>query len=127
MSNVKITSNQTAKITTLSFTITGPNATTGFSNITIPKTAIIQGTIPTVTIDDQQTPNQGYTQDANNFYVWYITQFSSHNMKIQFIMPTNLQESSFASLFAIGITIPEIILIYTLIAIKRLRRKPEQE
>jgi hypothetical protein len=127
ISNVTITSNQTTKTTTLSFTITGPNATTGFSNITIPKTAIIQGTSPTVIIDDQQTPNQGYTQDADNFYVWYTTQFSSHKMKIQFIMPTNLQESSFASLFAIGITVPEIILIYTLIAIKRLRRKPEQQ
>jgi hypothetical protein len=93
--------------------------------MTIPKTAILYGTNPTVYIDNQQTPNQGYTQDSDNFYVWYTTQFSSHQAKMQFTEPSILQVSSFGVLLAAGITIPEIILIYTVIALKRLRRKPD--
>ena len=125
ISNATITSNQPTTTTTVSFTITGPNATTGFSNMTIPKTAIQFGTTPVIYIDDQQALNQGYTQDANNYYVWYTTQFSTHQVKIQFVVPSTLQAISFGSVLAVGITVPEIILIYTVIAIKRLKRKPD--
>ena len=125
ISNATITSNQTAKTTAISFTITGPNSTTGFCNMTIPKTAILYGTNPTIYLDNQQTPNQGYTQDSDNFYVWYTTQFSTHQAIMQFTAPSTLQTSSFGVLLAVGITVPEIILIYTVIALKRLRRKPE--
>jgi hypothetical protein len=125
ISNATITSNQPATTTTVSFTITGPNATTGFSNMTIPKTAIQFGTTPVIYIDDQQALNQGYTQDANNYYIWYTTQFSTHQVKIQFVVPSTLQAISFGSVLAVGITVPEIILIYTVIAIKRLKRKPD--
>ena len=125
ISNVTIASNQPNTITIVSFTITGPNATTGFSNMTIPKTAVKFGTTPVIYIDDQQTSNMGYIQDTENFYVWYTTQFSTHQVAIQFEIPSTLQDFSFVSIFAIGITVPEIILIYTVIAIKRLRHKPE--
>jgi hypothetical protein len=125
ISNATITSNQTATTTAISFTITGPNSTTGFCNMTIPKTAILYGTNPTIYLDNQQTPNQGYTQDPDNFYVWYTTQFSTHQAIMQFTAPSTLQTSSFGVLLAVGITVPEIILIYTVIALKRLRRKPE--
>ena len=125
ISNATITSNQTAKTTAISFTITGPNSTTGFCNMTIPKTAILYGTNPTIYLDNQQTPNQGYIQDSDNFYVWYTTQFSTHQAIMQFTAPSTLQTSSFGVLLAVGITVPEIILIYTVIALKRLRRKPE--
>jgi hypothetical protein len=94
--------------------------------MTIPKDAIPYGTSPVVFVDDQKTLNQGYTQDANNFYVWYTTEFSTHQMKIQFTIPQTLQVASFNPLFAIAITVPEIILIYTVIAVRRLRRKPEE-
>jgi len=93
--------------------------------MTIPKTAVKFGTTPVIYIDDQQTSNMGYIQDTENFYVWYTTQFSTHQVAIQFEIPSTLQDFSFVSIFAIGITVPEIILIYTVIAIKRLRHKPE--
>jgi hypothetical protein len=93
--------------------------------MTIPKTAIQFGTTPVIYIDDQQALNQGYTQDANNYYIWYTTQFSTHQVKIQFVVPSTLQAISFGSVLAVGITVPEIILIYTVIAIKRLKRKPD--
>jgi len=124
ISNATITSNQSNSTTTLSFTITGPNATTGFSNMTIPKTTIPYGTTPLISIDGQQAPNQGYTQDANNFYVWYTTQFSTHQVTIQFVA-SSISQSTFGPMLAVALTVPEIILLYIIIAVSRLKRKPE--
>jgi hypothetical protein len=52
--------------------------------MTIPKTAIQFGTVPVVYIDGAKAQDQGYTQDANNFYVWFTTHFSTHNITISF-------------------------------------------
>jgi hypothetical protein len=125
MSNVTIATNQSATSTTVSFTVTGESGTTGYSIITIPKTAIPYGTTPVVFIDGQQATNQGYTQDPENFYVWYTTQFSTHQVTIQFAVPLTSQAASFGPVLAVGIIAPEIILAYAVIAASRLRRKPE--
>ena len=84
MSNVTIATNQSATTTTVSFTVTGENGTTGFGNITIPISAVPYGTTPTIYIDGQPAQNQGYTQDTNNYYVWYTTHFSTHQISIVF-------------------------------------------
>src|SRR5665647_1833301 len=125
ISNAAITTNQNTATTTVSFSITGPNGTVGLGNMTIPKTSLQLGISPVIYIDGQQAPNQGYTQDTNNFYVWYITQFSTHQMAIQFTVPSTSKASSSLSVFAVLLTVPEIVLIYTVIAIRRLKRKPE--
>jgi hypothetical protein len=125
ISNATITSNQLNTTTVVSFIVTGPNATTGFGNMTIPKNAIAFGTTPIIYIDGQEATNMGYTQDSENFYVWYTTQFSTHQVAIQFEVPSTLQDLSFISMLAIGVTVPEIILVYTVIAVKRLKHKPE--
>jgi hypothetical protein len=46
-------------------------------------------------------------------------------MKIQFATPLIPQSALFGPLIALGIITPEIILVYTVIALRRLRRKPE--
>jgi hypothetical protein len=125
ISNVKISTNQTAASITVSFTITGQSGTTGFSNMTIPKNAILNGVSPVIFIDGKQASNQGYAQDANNFYIWYTTQFSIHQVKIQFVVSSMLQASPFGSVLAVGITVPEIVLIFAVIAFRRLKRKPD--
>ena len=125
ISNATITSYQPTKTTIVSFTITGLNGTAGFGNMTIPKTAISYGTSPVVYIDGQQAPNQGYTQDANNFYVWYTTISSTHQVSIQFAVPSTSPASSLGPVLAVGIAVAEIISIFTVIAVKRLRRKPD--
>jgi hypothetical protein len=84
MSNVAIASNLSTSITTLSFTVTGPSGTTGFGNVTIPKSVETYGTTPTIEIDGQPASSQGYTQDSNNYYVWYTTSFSTHKISIMF-------------------------------------------
>jgi hypothetical protein len=86
MSNMAMATNQSESITTLSFTVTGQSGTAGFSNVTTPKNSVKYGTKPTIFIDSQPASNQGYTQDSNNYYVWYITHFSSHQISIIFTM-----------------------------------------
>ena len=125
ISNVTIQTNQSAVLTTVSFTLTGEGGPTGFCIMTIPKTVVPNGTTPIVFIDGPRASNQGYTQDDTNFYVWYTTQFSTHQVKIQFDASSTSQATLFGPLFAVAITVPEIILIYTVIAIRRLKRKPE--
>jgi len=84
MSNISIEANQSAETTTLSFTLTGQSGTTGSSNITIPISAIQYGTSPRIYIDGQLAASQGFIQDNSNYYVWYTTHFSTHQIAIVF-------------------------------------------
>jgi hypothetical protein len=128
LTNITITPTPLTTTTTVSFTITGPSGTAGFGNMTIPKTSIPYGTTPLVYINGTLAANQGYTQDANNYYVWYTTQFSTHQVTIQFTTPkpspTPLPTSStlvfFVSIAAAAVI---IILIVLAITIKRNKRK----
>jgi hypothetical protein len=87
MSNVTITTNN-ATTTGLYFTVTGENGTVGFSKITIPKSLVPTGTTPLIFIDGLLSLSQGYTQDTNNYYVWYTTHFSRHQISIMFTSST---------------------------------------
>ncbi len=82
MSDVSLLTNQTT--TKILFTVTGESGTFGFSNITIAKSRIPQATTPVIYVDNTIIPEQGYTQDANNYYVWYIVHFSTHQILIEF-------------------------------------------
>jgi outer membrane protein assembly factor BamB len=82
MSDVSLLTNQTT--TKISFTVTGESGTFGFSNITIAKSRIPQATTPIIYADGTIVPDQGFTQDANNYYVWYTVHFSTHQILIEF-------------------------------------------
>lgn len=84
ISNAIIATNQSATSTIISFKLTGPSGTTGFSNITIAKNTVPYGKVPAIYIDNQLASNQGYTQNDNNYYVWYSTHFSTHQVSIVF-------------------------------------------
>ena len=84
ISSITIATDQSAASTTVSFNVTGVSGTTGFGNVTIPKSAVTYGTTPTIYIDNQPALNQGYTQDNSNYYVWYTTHFSTHEVSIVF-------------------------------------------
>ena len=83
ISRLTITTESDTK-TAVSFTLTGESGTTGFANFVIPKTAIPYGVIPTVYVGGEPAQNQGYTQDGQNFYVWFTTHFSTHQVEISF-------------------------------------------
>lgn len=100
ISNATIETVQSTPSTTVSFTVTGENGTIGFSNITVPMSAVLYGTTPSIFIDGQPAQDQGYTQDSNNYYVWYATHFSTHEVSIVFTAESSIPEFPLpASLF----------------------------
>jgi hypothetical protein len=130
MSNVTITTNQSANTTTLSFTVTGENGTTGFSNVTIPISEVPYGTTPTIYIDGQIAQNQGYTQDANNYYVWYTTHFSTHKISIVFTTITSSNSTiARSSLLQViyGVAIGAVIVTIVLVGLYRYLGKEEKQ
>lgn len=85
LSDGKITTMLGTLTTKISFTATGPSGTSGFTNMTIPKSSVTYGTKPVVYIDGVAASDQGYTQDYYNYYVWFTTHFSTHEVSIDFI------------------------------------------
>jgi len=116
------TSDQT-KETVFSFIITGPSGTVGFANMTIPKNAVANDTSPIVYIDDGQASDQGYAQDADNYYVWFTTHFSTHQLKVQFGLRQTSQGGLGGLEYALIIPFAAGILVPTAYAIKRSKRK----
>jgi hypothetical protein len=92
ISNVTIATAQSTSTTTVSFTVTGESGTTDFGNITIPTRAVPYGTKPTIYIDGQPAQDQGFTQDSNNYYVWYSTHFSTQEVSIVFTAKSSIPE-----------------------------------
>ena len=137
ISGSAISPNQSTAITTVSFIMTGSNGQVGFVNMTIPKSAVLYGVSPVVYINGQQAASQGYTQDANNFYVWYTAQFTTNLVNwgmlgslpvtIQFAVPPTPLAASIGLSLALGIAVAVIISIFPVIAIKRLTRKLDNE
>jgi hypothetical protein len=123
ISNAKIQVDQTAKTTTLSFTLTGQAGTTGYGNITIPKNQVPIGTAPVIFIDAKQVEDQVYTQDQDHYYVWYTTHFSTHVVSIVF-SGTVPQSSDYFWVYvaAIGVVLACAAVAFVVL---RQRKKPK--
>jgi hypothetical protein len=130
MSNMTIIPYQSNMTTAVQFRTTGPSGNEVFCNITIPKAAIPYGTIPILFINGQQAQNQGSTQDAQNYYLWYTTHFSNNQMQIVFI--EDASDSTpwlISSSFELGLTIIAVAIAATagaamIVHQKRQRNKP---
>ena len=118
MSNVTIATDQSAASTTVSFTVTGKSGTTGFSNVTIPKSAVPYGTTPTIYIDNQPAQDQGYTQDANNYYAWYTTHFSTHQVSIVF---TTTSSSSLPqeAIYGVAVAVAVVVIVAVVLMLRK--------
>jgi hypothetical protein len=68
-----------------SFAVTGLTGTVGFVNITISKSDLPSGVKPVVYVDGNLATYQGYAQDSNNYYLWFATHFSTHQVTIDFL------------------------------------------
>jgi hypothetical protein len=106
-----LTSNQSKGITTISFNVTGQSGDIGFSNITIPKNLVPNGSIPIVQVDNQTAPNQGWIQDQNNYYVWYNTHFSTEAVSIVFTTSQSSMFSSFFLTMIIAVSIGAVVVV----------------
>ena len=92
ITNIQITTSPSSKTITVSFNVKGTNGDEGIGNFTIPKSAVDFGTAPKVYIDNTQAADQGYCQDESNYYVWFTTHFSSHEVSIVFSSPVSKDE-----------------------------------
>jgi parallel beta-helix repeat protein len=125
ITNITITANEAT--TTLQLTVTGQEGDVGFSNMTIPKTQNLQGT-PAIYIDGALAENQGYTQDADNYYVWYTTHFSTHQVTVVFTPMQSVaggdNKVDFNGAlygFAVGAVVASIVIVGLLLMIKSRR------
>ena len=84
MSNIAISTDYHKNSTTLAFTLSVQNGTVGFSNITIPSSAVSPGIIPSVSINGKSALNQNYTKDDNYYYVWYLAEQGTNKISIAF-------------------------------------------
>jgi hypothetical protein len=86
ITNSQLESNVYLRSTTLRLTVTGENGSFGFCNITIPKSTVVFAHTPTIflTIDGKIAEQYGCTQDSDNYYVWFTTHYSTHDISIVF-------------------------------------------
>ncbi|HSV49836.1 MAG TPA: right-handed parallel beta-helix repeat-containing protein [Candidatus Acidoferrales bacterium] len=122
ISDATISLNQTAQTITISLTVTGQSGNSGFCNLTIPKSSVYFGIAPTVLIDGQPAANQGFTENNQNFYVWFTTSFSTHQVAIRF----TAQQSTTAdnSLLWYGLIVVIVVLAIALaLVVYRAKRK----
>jgi PKD repeat protein len=111
ISEAEIKTNQDANTTTLSFILTGQRGDTGFSELTIPESVIVYGTTPAVFIDSQLAQDQGYSEDGNNFTVWFTTQFlNTHEISIVFATITSTQVTVTTTPTVVSFSLPPTIL-----------------
>ena len=119
ISNVTIITDKSAFTTRVSFILVGASGSSGLCNLTIPKNAIPYGTIPTIYIDNQNAQSQGYTQDDSNYYVWFTTHFSTHDVSIVF-KPTAITATT--SLWPLIVLVLAIFIIPIVIIIAKKRK-----
>jgi hypothetical protein len=123
ISNVKMTTNQTSAQTTLSFAVTGPSGSSGFGNVTIPKNSVPNGAFPQIFVDNLLCQNQGYCQDDDNYYVWWTTHFSTHQISVVFNGTTLPSDVSLSIWLLIPIILLVVIaVIVTVIFLERRKR-----
>ncbi len=135
MSNVTIATNQSSA-TTVTFTVTGEGGNTGFGNVTIPKSRVPYGETLTITSQGQPTQDQGFTQDNDNYYVWYSTHFSKHEISIVFttlsnspspsVSPNQVQSSLLQETIFGLVAAAAILMILSAILLLRKARKNQQ-
>jgi hypothetical protein len=117
----------------VSFTVTGESGTTGFGNITIPKSGVSFGTTPKIYVDGQIAVNQGYAQDSNNYYVWYTIQFSTHQVLIVFTTPSRSPNPTTApiipqtAIYGIVFAVAIMVIVAGLITLRKSRKKTKVE
>lgn len=111
---------QSAAQTALSLAVIGQKSTNNLYTITVPKSAVAYGVIPKVYLNGQVATDQGFSQDANNYYVWYKTLFSNYELSIVFALRAVPTEFPMAAVLSI------VVIVFVSFATVILRKKIEQ-
>jgi outer membrane protein assembly factor BamB len=125
ISNAYYTTDPNKKTATLYLTVTGPSGEMGDCNITIPRSLIPSGTAPEVNIGDKSAVQQGFTQDSDNYYVWFSTHFSTNSVAIMFSAQNSGTPS--VSILFLAIILVVLVLSASLLIYFKKRKNPESK
>ncbi|MCW4029695.1 MAG: hypothetical protein NWE92_08620 [Candidatus Bathyarchaeota archaeon] len=119
ITHLTLTADPEARTTTFNFNLSTLKA--GTANLTIPKQNLTYTpTYPQIYIDTQQAPNQGYTQDEKNYYVWTQLNAGDHNVSVVF---TASASGSPSVPFPVGLLLVAVLVIVGCLAVVVLFRK----
>ena len=104
--------------TTISIVVVAQSETNGLGNLTIPNSAIPYAGTPSIYVNNVLASNQGYVQDAKNYYVWYATNSGTYELKIVFKASSSGIEFPFWVLLTV---IPAAIVLVIAIVLARKR------
>jgi hypothetical protein len=110
--------------TVISLALVGLDVTNGFSNITIPKQAVPLGTTPKIYINSQMAPDQSFTEDANNYYVWYTTFSKTYQLQIVFGQGSSTVDSFPLWIVAVVVVVIVVVAVLVVILPRKLRINP---
>lgn len=124
-SQVNVTASLLTSSTNVTFAVRGwYERDIDFGNITIPKSAIPYGNIPTVYLDNVPAQDQGYTEDADNYYVWCTTHLNGYFYGPLTIVFTS---SSTTTPLIIGALAAALAIAIIVILAWRIKKKPEND
>ena len=123
--NAVISTDKLAAQTTLSLTIIRQSTTNNVNAITVPKTVLAYGVTPKIYVNNQMAPNQGFSEDTNNYYVWYKTVFSNYELSIVFA--TDASPAGFPITVILAIVVMIIFSLYIVGVVSKKRKASNVE
>jgi len=116
--------------------VTGESGKIGFGNVTIPKSLVPGGATVTITNQGQPTQDHGFVEDSNNYYVWYTTHFSTHEISIAFttttyspsppVSPIQTQSSLLhETIFGLAVAVVILVNISVMLLLRKVRRNQQ--
>jgi hypothetical protein len=127
VTNAIIQTDQIAAQTTLSLNIIGQNSSSNVNAISVPKSAVAYGVSPKIYVNSQEALDQGFSQDANNYYVWYKTTFRNYELSIVFATNASQAEFPLAILALVVIFIFSLSIAALVLSKKRKENCEERE
>ena len=118
---------QSASLTTVSLSVLVQSGANSFGNLSIPKYAIMYGTVPTIYVDNQAPQTQGYTQDDSNYYVWYTTPLSVYELSIVFVTHPSRVAFPFWAFLPVVVMSIAVILMVLVATVSVFRRRREKD
>ena len=104
---------------TLSFLVNGKSGA-GKATITIPKNATAGGLTPNVMINGVREANQTFTQDANNYYVQFVSAFNGTSQSVAIELQGSTTDLRY---YVVAVVLVAIVLSAIILAFRRPRRK----
>lgn len=120
VTSVVFSTDEYASQTTLSLAVIGQKSTNNLYTISVPKSALAYGVTPKVYLNDQVAMDQGFSQDANNYYISYKTLFSNYELSIVFALKAVPTE------FPMAVVLSIVVIVFVSFLTVLLRKKIEQ-